>query len=169
MKQVQKFLHRPYPIILGLLALFLLVGASISLVPRVVPAHAAPPPPHPLIQAPGTFTCTISFLSGPVAGRTQQATLVFNADGTMTATGPIASLAGAGLWWTVNTQDGPVLNFSFQQPLPSGAGATDINTVQAVTNSQNAGKTFSTDGYGLAYNGNTYAFSTHATTQCNAQ
>ncbi|HEY7417207.1 MAG TPA: hypothetical protein VH593_18620 [Ktedonobacteraceae bacterium] len=167
MKKVQKFLLHPYPIILRLLALFFLVGAGVSLLPRAVSAHGAPPPPPTL--TPATYICTISFLSGPVAGKTQQATLVFNADGTMTATGPIADLAGAGYWWIVKAQNGPVGNFSFQQPLPAGAGATDINTVQTVTSFQNAGKSFSTDGYGLAYNGNTFAYPVHATTQCNVQ
>ncbi|HEY7420244.1 MAG TPA: hypothetical protein VH593_34015 [Ktedonobacteraceae bacterium] len=161
MKQVQKIRLRRHHIILGLLVLFFLVGAGTFLLPNAADAAS--------ILTPGTYTCTISFLSGPVAGQTQQATLVFNADGTMTATGPITSLAGAGYWWTTNTQDAPVVNFSFQQPLPSGAGATDINTVQTITNSQQAGKTFSTDGYGLAYNGNTFAYPVHATTLCNAQ
>jgi hypothetical protein len=158
MKQVQKILLRPYPIVLGLLALFLLVG--VFLFRNTASANQGRIP----TLTPGTYTCTNTFNTGPMAGQTEQETLTFNSDGTMSAHSLSSGLNGQGYWWAVNILQ---VNFSFRVPLPPGSGATDVQIVHLII--QNNGKSFTSRGEGLAYNNGTPLFTGQTTTQCTLQ
>lgn len=168
MKRVQKILFRPFPIILGLLVLFLLAGAS--LLPKTASASNA------RVQTPtiGAYDCTNTNLTGPMAGQTEQVTLTFNADGTMSSDDVTTGLSGQGSWWAVTDAQGNEQDsYSFRLLLPPDAipGVTDIQAVHLITDVQDNGNSFTSQGDGLFYNGGDLVSTDTAqtTVQCTLQ
>ena len=164
MKRVQKILFRPYPIILGLLALFLLVGAS--LLPKTASASLNGAP-----TLSGAYACTTTFNTGPTAGQTEQATLTFNTNGTMSVNVAASGMTGQGYWWTVSVEGNNEINYSFRELLPPGLvpGATDVQVVHLVTNIVGTGRSFTSQGHGLIYDNATALLTVQTTSQCTLQ
>ncbi len=164
MKQVQKIRFRPLYISLGLGLLALVCLISASLFPKAASANS-------LSMALGAYNCSTVFLSGPQSGQTEQVTLTFNSNGTVSSNVPATGLSGQGYWWVTNEQ----ANYSFRELLPPSYqtlyGITDVQVVHSVTGFQQSGSTisFTSKGYGLTYNTGTFAFPNQTTTKCTHQ
>lgn len=163
MKQVQQIIGRR-PVVLGLLALFPLVGAF--LVRNTAFAHQNSSP-----LTPGTYTGTNTATSGPMAGQAEPVTLTFNADGTMSSTVPTSGLSGQGYWWVVTVQGNVAVNVSFRVILPPGAvpGATDVQVIHSITDFGHNGTTLTSQGRSLIYNSGTPLAITQSTAQVTLQ
>ncbi len=160
MKQLQRIRPHAYLLIPGLLAVFFLAGASLPSSGKT----AAYPNAHHQTFIPGTYKVTTTFQTGQI----HRGTLTFNSDGTMSSNYPDAGVIGQGhgYWWVVNGQ----VNYTFRELLDptnphNPPGATDVQIVHFITNFQNDGKSFTSQGHGSVYSHGTSLFTVQTTNQ----